>query len=196
MVKKKKIKNKISRNNSPVKFNSENIAKLEEVEEGLNILDEISLERKLSVSIVNEEQMKEVEMYTIDCVDIGLDMAQFIARRIDNKKYRDNYKEISILTYCKEFGSIYFNLNKGVELISKIRDEDKNCSITISKFNILSQIHTEIETQIRNTREVNTKTFWLEESSNLVIAIEINPFPYMQKVGFYRSETMERIIQI
>lgn len=190
----KKERKRAHRKNSSVKFNHENIASLEVIEEGLNILDEDTTNKEEKVEIVEEVPLIEVEVYKINYTPIGIDMAQFITRSINNKIYKDNYKKISILHYCKEFNKTYFNLTEEGSLMSRDRGDDKNCAVTISKFNILVQIHTEIESQIRNTRSVETNIIWLNKSCNLIILIQVKPFFYMNKMGFTCDNSIDKII--
>lgn len=190
----KKERKRAHRKNISVKFNHENIASLEVIEEGLNILDEDTTNKEEKVEIVEEVPLIEVEVYKINYTPIGIDMAQFITRSINNKIYKDNYKKISILPYCKEFNKTYFNLTEEGSLMSRDRGDDKNCVVTISKFNILMQIHTEIESQIRNTRSVETNIIWLDKSCNLIILIQVKPFFYMNKMGFTCDNSIDKII--
>lgn len=190
----KKERKRVPRKNDSIKFNHENIASLEVIEEGLNILDEVTINKEEKVEIIEEIPLKEVEVYEINYTFIGTDMAQFIARSINNKLYKDNYKKISILPYCKEFNKTYFNLTEEGSLISRDREGDKNCAVTISKFNLLSQIHIEIESQIRNTKKIETNNIWLDKTCNLIILIEVRPFFYMDKMGFVSDNSIDKII--
>lgn len=134
---------------------------------------------------VDESSMlEEVKIFEVKYTTIGMDMAQFIARSIDNKTYKDNYRKISLLAYCEEYGQTYLNLTKEGHLISRNRNEDKNCAITISEIKILSEIHTQIEDEIRNTKSIKTNILWLDDSKHLVISFKVKSFYYMRKMGF------------
>jgi len=139
--------------------------------------------------------LEEVKIFEVKYTKIGSDMAQFIARSIDNKLYKDNYKTISLLAYCEDYGQTYLNLTEEGHLISRNKGEDKNCAATISEMRVLSEIHIQMEDEIRNTKSIKTNILWLDDSKNLVISFKVNSFHYMKKMGFVERNRID-ILQL
>lgn len=150
------------------------------------------INKTIALESVDENNMLEdVKIFEVKYTNIGIDMSQFIARSIDSKIYKDNYKIISILLYCEEYNQTYLNLTEDGRLISRDKGNDKNCAETISKINILSEIHKQIEDEIRNTRCVKTNIVWLDDSKNLVISFKVKPFHYMKNMGFRERDKID-----